>query len=60
VRIGKTGTGADISNDVVILTPSGARPPIVVAAFYRNAAASPETRDQVLMEVGRAVAANFG
>jgi beta-lactamase class A len=55
----KTGTG-ESTNDVCVLWPSGGRPPIVVAAFYVNPKIALDARENVLMEVGRAVAANFG
>lgn len=57
-RAGKTGSG-DSCNDVAVLYPSENRPSILVAAFYTK----PDTscsKDTTLMEVGRAVAANFG
>jgi beta-lactamase class A len=57
-RLGKTGSG-DSCNDVVALWPSEWGPPLFVAAFYTK----PDTscsKDTTLMEVGRAVAANFG
>ena len=57
-RAGKTGSG-NSCNDVAALFPSENRPAILVAAFYTK----PDTscsKDTTLMEVGRAVAANFG
>ena len=61
-RVGdKPGTSLDgAANDVAVLWPSEGRPPIVVAAFYVNPGASWDARENVLMEVGRAIAANFG
>ncbi len=59
-RAGKTGNGEEESNDVVVLYPSENRPAILVSAFYFNAAITGDARRNVLMEVGRAVAANFG
>ena len=59
-RAGKTGNGNELSNDIVVLFPSGNRPAILVAASYFNPAITGDARRGVLMEVGRAVAANFG
>lgn len=58
-RIGdKTGSGPrGEANDVAVIWPAS-RAPLVVAAYYRNAAATPEARDAVLAGVGR-IAATF-
>jgi beta-lactamase class A len=56
-RVGdKTGTGENgATNDVAILWPPG-RGPLLVTAYYVEAAATPEQRDAVLADVGRIVA----
>ena len=61
-RVGdKPGTSLDgVANDLAVLWPPQGRAPIVVAAFYVNPGASWDARENVLMEVGRAIAANFG
>lgn len=58
-RIGdKTGSGPrGEANDVAVIWPAS-RAPLVVAAYHRNAAATPEARDAVLAGVGR-IAATF-
>lgn len=58
-RVGdKTGSGPrGEANDVAVVWPAR-RAPLVIAAYYRNAAATPEARDAVLAGVGR-IAATF-
>jgi len=56
----KPGTGYAACNDVAVLWPSEGRKPIIVTAYYSNAETSFDAHETVLMEVGRAVAANFG
>jgi beta-lactamase class A len=53
-RVGdKTGTGRNnATNDVAVIWPP-ARAPIIVTAYYVEAAASDDQRDAVLSEVGR-------
>jgi beta-lactamase class A len=54
----KTGTGERRTSNVVgILWPPGGRPPVLVAAYLTEGAASAETRDAALADVGAAVAA---
>lgn len=50
----KTGTNnTGNSNDVGILWPPGGHAPILVAAYYAEATATPAERDAVLADVGR-------
>jgi beta-lactamase class A len=51
----KTGSGRTANNDVAILWPPR-RKPLLVAAYYDNAAADGTARRAVLAEVGRIVA----
>jgi beta-lactamase class A len=54
----KTGTGERRTSNVVsILWPPGGRPPVLVAAYLTEGAASDATRDAALADVGAAVAA---
>ena len=52
----KTGSGRTANNDVAILWPPR-RKPLLVAAYYDNAAASVAAREAVLAGVGRIIAA---
>ncbi|MCE9648961.1 MAG: class A beta-lactamase [Parvibaculum sp.] len=55
----KTGTGAKTeTNDVAIVWPPK-RPPILVAAYYVGGGEPPEARNEVLANVGRAIASSF-
>jgi beta-lactamase class A len=56
-RVGdKTGSGAyNITNDIAVIWPEN-RAPIVVAAYYTQAQASPKERNDVLAAVGRVAA----
>ncbi len=56
----KTGTypSQGSANDVAIIWPPG-RKPVVVAAYYTGSTAPAATRDAVLANVGRIVAATF-
>ena len=54
----KTGTSnTQVSNDVAIAWPPGGGAPVIVAAYYAESPADPATRDRVLAETGRIVAA---
>jgi beta-lactamase class A len=52
----KTGSGHTANNDIAILWPP-LRKPLLVTAYYENAHAGVPTREAVLAEVGRVVAA---
>ncbi len=56
-RVGdKTGSGDyNITNDIAVIWPEH-RAPIVVAAYYTQAPASPKERNEILAEVGRVAA----
>jgi beta-lactamase class A len=52
----KSGTGASEANDVAVAWPPG-RPPLVIAAYYDAPGLDGPSREAVLREVGRIVAA---
>jgi beta-lactamase class A len=56
IAAGKTGTGDDEANDVVVLQQPG-RKPIVAAAYYNAPHLPADAREAVLRGVGRAIVA---
>jgi beta-lactamase class A len=55
----KTGSGDNgTTNDVAVIQRPG-KAPILVAAYFTESLAIPDTRDAVLAEIGRIVAAQF-
>jgi beta-lactamase class A len=55
----KTGSGDNgTANDVAVIQHPG-KAPILVAAYFTGSSASPDTRDGVLADVGRIIAARF-
>ncbi|MDB5445104.1 MAG: beta-lactamase family protein, partial [Phenylobacterium sp.] len=55
----KSGTGRTYANDIAIVRPAG-RAPLLVAAYYEAPAVDAARREDVLRQVGAAVAAWAG